>query len=41
MRNSRNIFKNMFDAMIEGRTRAAEREIAQYRKILRVKSSDI
>ncbi len=41
MNNKKNIFRNVFDAMVEGRTRSAQREIAQYRKMLRVKPSDL
>lgn len=41
MNKQNNIFKNVFNAMIEGRARSAEREIAQYRKMLNTKSSDL
>ncbi len=41
MNKQNNIFKNVFNAMIEGRTRSAEREIAQYRTMIRTKPSDV
>ena len=38
MRENKYFFQKMFDAMVEGRARSAEREIAQYRKVLRIKN---
>jgi hypothetical protein len=37
----KNIFVNMFDAMVEGRERRIRNEIAQYRKALNLSNKDI
>ncbi len=41
MRKEKGFFRNMFDAMVEGRARGVEREIEQYRKAMRVKFTNL
>ena len=33
---NKNLFRNMFDSMVEGRARSVQVEIDQYRKVLRL-----
>ena len=41
MTERKGFFKNVIDAMVEGRERSVRREIEQYRKAMRIKPSDV
>jgi len=39
--NSKNIFFNVFNSMVEGRQKRIRSEIAQYRKVMGISQKDV